>query len=128
MKEDKQRILLIDDSIHECRTYGSILRTNGHDCVIVHNGLQGLETLENDPKIGLVILDLVMPLMRGEEVLTLIRSKSDYDKIPVVLMSASRNMDEIMVLLDEGGAAEFLSKPIRPKEIISVCEKYLKKK
>ena len=119
------KILLVDDSVQDSRVYTSVLRNNGYDTVVAQNGIEALSVLE-EQEIAMVFLDLVMPVMRGQEFLSILRGNKKYDQIPIVVMSSNKNMDEVMTLMEEEGAQEFLHKPLRPIDMINAIKKFLK--
>jgi CheY-like chemotaxis protein len=83
------RILVVEDdagirdSVEEC------LATEGHDIASVANGAEALEWLAREPAPDLVVLDLVMPVMNGAELIARLRADPRLAAVPVVLMTAA---------------------------------------
>ena len=80
----KQKILIIDDDADLCRLLRNNLSQEGYDVCVCHDGITGLREFE-DSDYQLVILDIMLPLKNGYEVLERIREKS---VVPVLMLTA----------------------------------------
>jgi len=89
-----------DDSIRE--VLAEVLRDEGYDVACASNGEQALSELRKDRQPDLMLLDLMMPVMSGWELLELLQENADLARIPVVVVSA----------MTAPGACEHLAKPI----------------
>ena len=122
-----KKILLIEDNpdIHLMIKY--VLMRVGFELYSAYDGVEGLEKIrEINP--DLIILDLMMPRMGGEEVFAhLMEDKEfeDYRAIPVIMLTArvtpQHKVDELL----EKGLAAFLSKPFGQPELINVIQNIL---
>jgi CheY-like chemotaxis protein len=81
-------ILIVDDEFGIVEAIRDFLQDEGYRTAIALNGWQALELMAVEPPI-LVLLDYMMPVMNGNEVLEKMRSTPALKDIPVVLMSAS---------------------------------------
>ncbi|MEX2578662.1 MAG: adenylate/guanylate cyclase domain-containing protein, partial [Verrucomicrobiales bacterium] len=106
------RILVVDDTEVNCDLMMRRLTAEGHEVSCAANGFEGLK-LCREGGFDLVLLDLVMPEMRGDEMLTVIKSDPFLRAIPVIMVSATRQHEEVVVCL-ELGAEDYLSKPCNP--------------
>jgi DNA-binding response OmpR family regulator len=108
------RVLIIDDDVELCRLLAERLSTEDFSIEAIHNGQSGLErVLANDYE--LVILDLMLPGMKGLEVLRHLRERST---VPVLILTArGEDVDRILGL--EIGADDYLPKPFNPRELIA---------
>ena len=96
-------IAIIDDDIYIGNMLEEVLRGNGYDVMRAYSGTEALYMLQNR-KPDLVLLDLMLPGLSGEEVLPHI------ENIPVIVLSAKVDIqDKISLLL--GGAADYMTKP-----------------
>ncbi|HLV41618.1 MAG TPA: response regulator transcription factor [Brumimicrobium sp.] len=112
-------VLIIDDEeeIRELLDYN--LKKNGFLTFMAANGKDGLASLvENKSKINLILLDVMMPIMDGIEVCELIRKDSKYDDVLICFLTA-RNEDYSQVAGLDAGADDYISKPLKPKVLIS---------
>lgn len=120
------KILIIDDEedIRELLSYN--LRKEGFIVESAENGELGLSIL-NSFKPELVLLDVMMPGMDGIEVCEAIRSKEGFQNTLICFLTA-RNEDYSQIAGLEAGADDFVSKPIRPKVLISRIKALLRRK
>jgi two-component system response regulator CpxR len=106
------RLLIVDDDVELCELVDQYLHSQGFQIDAVHDGLAGVErALSGD--YALVILDVMLPGIRGFEVLRQIRAKS---ALPVIMLTAhGDDVDRIVGL--EIGADDYLPKPYNPREL-----------
>ena len=113
----KCKVLLADDSEFCCQVLKDMLEKFSYEVVTVENGVLALDKLkEPDSQFDLIILDLLMPIKSGKEVLEDLREDEILRKIPVIVVSAVNDQNIISEWL-ELGAKDFISKPIRIKHI-----------
>lgn len=112
-------IAIIDDDIYIGNMIEEVLRSNGYDVLRAYSGTEALYLLlQNRP--DLVLLDLMLPGLSGEEVLPHI------DNIPVIVLSAKVDVqDKISLLL--GGAADYMTKPFDTGELLARIAVQLRK-
>lgn len=106
------RVLVIDDDAELCHLLKEYLTPEGYDVDAVHSGIEGLErALAAEPAI--VILDVMLPDIRGFEVLRRLRGQSS---VPVLMLTARGDeLDRILGL--QMGADDYLPKPFNPREL-----------
>jgi DNA-binding response OmpR family regulator len=115
-----QQILVADDEPALLRLLEFVLGRKGYDIHGVATGKAAVEYLiSNRP--DLVILDVMMPGLDGYEVLSFIRSDESLAGIPVVMLTARAQLDDIQKGLSLGADA-YLAKPFDPEELLSVVE------
>ncbi|MFP2961691.1 response regulator [Myxococcus sp. 1LA] len=100
-----KRLLIVDDELAIVEALQDILSVEGYDIVTAFNGAEGLHRMA-DARPDLVLLDLMMPVMDGREMLRRMREDPGLQGIPVVVMSAGRISDE-----ERRSSARFLAKP-----------------
>jgi CheY-like chemotaxis protein len=100
-----KRLLIVDDELAIVEALQDILSVEGYDVITAFNGVDGLQRMA-DSKPDLVLLDLMMPVMDGREMLRRMREDSRLSAVPVVVMSAGRISDE-----ERRSSARFLAKP-----------------
>jgi CheY-like chemotaxis protein len=120
----KVKILTIDDS----KVIRKILKNAFSDfnCA-VFEGSDGEDGLQKAAEIkpDLIILDIDMPVMNGWDTLASIRFNKALEKIPVIMLTANAD-EENVNRADALGVAEFVKKPFTLKEIITQVGKYVK--
>lgn len=117
------KILIIDDDARNIFALKATLKAKGFDCLTAMSAQQGLAFLHNSEKIGIVLIDMMMPDMDGYEAIPKI--KKDNGKIPVVAVTAQAMVGDREKCL-QAGADDYISKPINVDKLMEVLKKYLK--
>ncbi|MCX4313383.1 MAG: response regulator transcription factor [Clostridia bacterium] len=104
-----KNILIIDDDIHIGNLLEKALTDEGYGVMRAYSGTEAIYVLSQS-KPDLVLLDLMLPGLSGEEVLTHIKN------IPVIVLSAKIDVDNKIGLL-RGGAVDYVTKPFHVKEL-----------
>ena len=105
------RILIIDDDVHIGNMLEELLTREGYRVFRAYSGTEALRAL-SAAKPDLVLLDLMLPGLSGEEVLPKIQG------VPVIVLSAKVDVESKVSLL-LGGAADYMTKPFDPKELLA---------
>ena len=123
---EKKRILLIDDEKDLCFFLKANLENTGEFDVIVSNrGEKGIELAQRE-KPDLILLDILMPGMSGDEVAEILLENSATAKIPIIFLTAMVTKEEIGdVALEKRGGRNFMAKPITTEEIVGAIKKVL---
>ena len=112
-------IAVIDDDIYIGNMLEELLRGNDYDVLRAYSGTEAVLLLSHS-KPDLVLLDLMLPGLSGEEVLPHI------ENIPVIVLSAKVDVqDKVNLLL--GGAADYMTKPFDTKELLARITVQLRK-
>ncbi|MEY3764252.1 MAG: hypothetical protein RLZ42_912 [Armatimonadota bacterium] len=114
------RILVADDEPALLRLLEFVLGRRGYIIQGVTNGTAAVEILKTESP-DLVILDVMMPGLDGYEVLTYIRETAHLEGLPVVMLTARAQLDDIQLGLSLGADA-YLAKPFDPEDLLSVVE------
>src|SRR5260221_14722103 len=110
MATDLPGILIVDDNEDNRYTLQLLLETDGHERnVCAASASQGIDLIEKE-KFSLILLDLMMPDLNGDEVLKVISSDPDRRDIPVIMISADTDVDKVSQCI-ELGADDYLPKP-----------------
>ena len=113
-------ILVVDDSAVMRAILARTLRLSGLRIDSIHeasNGQEALRVLARE-SIGLVLLDINMPVMGGEELVARIRAEPAMAELPLLVISAERNEKRICRLRERG--AKFVHKPFTPEGLREV--------
>lgn len=115
------KLLLVDDDIELVELLTELLRLEGFQVEIAHNGQQALNKL--DSSYDLVLLDIMMPVLNGVETLKQLRQRFD---IPVMMLTARGNeIDRVLGL--ELGADDYLPKPFNDRELVARIKAILRR-
>lgn len=93
------------------------LESEGHEVVTATDGEAVLALLAQRTP-DLVVLDSMMPIISGMEVLKTIKQSSATKNIPVVMLTARKGEADIVAAL-EAGASDYLTKPFMPQELVT---------
>lgn len=120
-----KQILIIEDDIHIGNVLEEALTKEGYGISRAYSGTEALYVL-SDAKPDLILLDLMLPGLNGEEVLPQITEKEHSKGIPVIVVSAKADIDRKVELL-LGGAADYVTKPFSMKELLARISVQLRK-
>lgn len=110
------KILIADDDPIVVEILKFRLEGASHAVSVARDGEQALIHIK-ESRPDLVILDSMMPIMSGPEVLSELKADKDLKDIPVVMLTARNGEADIIAGL-EGGASEYLTKPFLPQELL----------
>ena len=116
----RPNILIVDDEFGLAETLGEVLATMGYEVSIAVNGKLGLASVQQS-RPDAILLDVMMPVMTGPEMLAALRAAEDYHDIPVILMSAlvsQATLDEVRPSI-----TDFLQKPFTIEQLKSALGK-----
>ena len=108
------KILIVEDDVNINNLLKEALSGNGYTCGQAFSGTEAALWLEKE-SWALVLLDLMLPGMTGEEVLGMIRRQGN---VPVIVLTAKDAMEEKLELLTNG-ADDYITKPFEPMELIA---------
>jgi two-component system, OmpR family, alkaline phosphatase synthesis response regulator PhoP len=122
----KVRVLIVDDEpdIVELLKYN--LQSEGYDCLTAPNGEKALELVEKH-KPDLILLDVMMPKMDGMEVCRKIKENPKLSDIFIIFLTA-RGEEYSEIAGFEMGADDYITKPIKPRLLMSRVKAVLKRK
>ncbi len=103
----KRRILVVEDDCTIRETIAELLQEEGYGVTCAGNGVEALAALAHEEAPGLILLDLMMPVMNGWELRDALSHDPRLSRIPVVVVSAGTAADAAASL----GADAFLPKP-----------------
>jgi CheY-like chemotaxis protein len=119
LPEGAATVLVIDDDIAVREYVDHYLSNEGFNIALASGGQEGLEKAR-ELKPDVITLDILMPDIDGWSVLSALKSDPELRDIPVVVMSMVEDRSTGVKL----GAAEYLSKPVDPKRLTSIINKY----
>ena len=108
-----QRVLVIEDDAKTAELVRMYLERDGFDVLLAENGEDGLRQALGAPPPDLVVLDGLLPVLDGLEVLRRLRERS---RVPVILLTARTTESDRLAGLD-GGADDYVPKPFSPREL-----------
>jgi CheY-like chemotaxis protein len=112
-----KNILVIDDNIKTVKLVESRLKANGYEVISSTSGIQGLEKAKKELP-DLILLDIMMPDMNGYEVIEKLKKDGDTKSIPVIMLTARREIEDIEKSMFVYGAVGYISKPFSAHELL----------
>ncbi|MBC8459302.1 MAG: two-component system response regulator [Deltaproteobacteria bacterium] len=124
--EKRSKVLVVDDEEKNLRLMEALLLPMGYEVIMANNGEEALEKVQEIPP-DVILLDIMMPKMDGFEVARRLKEEEDTSIIPIVMVTALREVDDRVKAL-EVGADDFLSKPVDKTELKARVQSLLKVK
>ncbi len=120
----KKVILIIDDNTRNIFALSAVLRSRAYSCVSAVDMKEAFSIMEERNDIGVILLDMMMPVMDGYEALPKIRSLPDYADIPIIAVTAQAMVGDRERCLN-AGASDYISKPVDIEVLTKTISLYL---
>ncbi len=117
-------ILFIDDNISIGKILKLYLETDGNKLVYFENAPAAIDWLNQGNRPTVIITDVYMPLMSGNEFLAYLKNNPLYKDIPVIFLSSEESTRQ-RISAFKGGAEDYVVKPFNPLELKARLQKYL---
>jgi DNA-binding response OmpR family regulator len=124
MYEPKKKILVIDDLPENVFMLQDRLENEGYEVLTAYNGKSGIEKAQVEVP-DLILLDVMMPDINGFEVCKTLVNDSSTAEIPIILVTAKTDAEDIKEGLD-AGANDYIKKPINKIELLARVKSELK--
>ena len=110
------KILAVDDDMINLKLLKSMLKKLGNVIEVVEasNGSDAIGVLKSRDDIDLILLDIIMPVMNGIEMLKVVRADDNLKQLPIIVLTTDETKKSEAL---EFGANGFLMKPIRAEEL-----------
>lgn len=122
---EKKRILIVEDDNFVAEVYLAKLSEMGYETVLAQNGEEGLVELKKG-KIDLILLDILMPIMNGIEMLEEVKKNEEWKNIPVILLTNIGEKESIQKVRDMGVKNYLIKSHFTPAEVIEKVESVFK--
>jgi signal transduction histidine kinase/ActR/RegA family two-component response regulator len=117
-------ILLVEDNTANIRTLSSYLTAKGYRTILAENGKEAIEIVGRSPP-DLIVMDIQMPEMDGLEAMSWIRNDPQFAQMPIVALTALAMEGDREKCL-AAGANEYLTKPVKLKQLSATIQQLLK--
>jgi len=117
-------VLYIEDDLHSQRLVKKLLTSQGYEVIVADDGLEGL-SMARQHQPQLILIDINLPLLDGQEITTRLRSMPDFAHTPIIALTANNSpgsREQALV----AGCNGFLTKPIDVGEFYGQIANYLK--
>ena len=118
MVDNKLKVLAVDDDMINLKLLKVMLMKapNVYQVVEAKNGADAIGILKAQDDIDIILLDIIMPVMGGIEMLQTIRADESLRQLPVIILTTDETKKTEAL---ECGANGFLMKPVREKDVIN---------
>ncbi len=114
-----RKILVVDDDIRNIFALTAALEQKGAHIEVARNGKEALAKLKDEPRMDLVLMDIMMPEMDGYQATREIRKQKRFAKLPIIAVTAKATKNDRELCM-EAGANDYLAKPIDLDQLFSV--------
>lgn len=125
-KTRKVKIQVTDDEPNIVQTLKDRLEMNDFEVVVAHNGSDGLKIAEQE-KPDVILLDVIMPVMNGLEMLEMLR-KQPWGQEPSVIMLTARSQTQDIARANACGIDDYIIKPFDLSELLEKIESILEQR
>jgi len=116
-------VLVVDDFASVRFYHANLLRQAGYRSIDARDGFEAFEKLRQQ-KVDLILLDMIMPKMSGEEFIRKIRATPEFSKIPLLVITSEAVGDKIREFSSDGPLG-FAMKPVIPGTLLEAVRKLL---
>ncbi len=118
MQKNDLVVLAVDDDLINLKLLKSMLKKSGRvqEVIEAKNGSDAIGVLKSRNDIDLILLDIIMPIMGGLEMLKVVRADDNLRQLPILVLTTDETKKSEAL---EFGANGFLMKPIRSDELMS---------
>ncbi|MDN9009328.1 response regulator [Brevibacillus laterosporus] len=121
-----KRVLVVDDDNRNVFALTTTLEREGFKVIAASNGRECLEILDNVQHMDIILMDIMMPEMDGYEAMQAIRQKADMKNVPIIALTAKAMKYDREKCL-KAGASDYISKPLKTSQLLSVMRVWLVK-
>ncbi len=119
----KKRILVVDDEPDIVETIKYLVESEGYSCLTAFDGESALN-IAKEEKPDLIILDVMLPKINGYKVCRLLKFDAKYKNIPILMITARTQQEDILIG-EETGANEYITKPFDINNVLNKINSYL---
>jgi CheY-like chemotaxis protein len=117
-------VLLVDDDARNIFALSSVLERHGMHVLTATTGREAIELIGENPKISIVLMDIMMPEMDGYETIAQIRARGAFRRLPIVALTAKAMKGDREKCL-EAGASDYLAKPVNTEQLLTMLRMWL---
>jgi two-component system chemotaxis response regulator CheY len=118
----KKHVFTVDDSKTMRAMVSCTLKNAGYEVTEAQNGTEAITLLDGGIRPDVILTDLNMPYMDGFDLLRFLRSKPEFDSVPVLLLTTESD-EQDKALGKALGATGWVSKPFNPEKLVQVINR-----
>jgi HAMP domain-containing protein/signal transduction histidine kinase/CheY-like chemotaxis protein len=119
-----RKVLIVDDDLRNIFALTTVLERQNMVVSFAENGRDGIELLEKDPSIEIVLMDIMMPEMDGYDTMRAIRNINQFKSLPIITLTAKAmkgDRDKCFA----AGASDYITKPVDVAQLLSLMRVWL---
>jgi CheY-like chemotaxis protein len=121
-----KKVLIVDDDLRNIFALTSALERQGMEVLYAENGRSGIDVLQQNPSIEIVLMDIMMPEMDGYDTMHAIRKIPQFKSLPIITLTAKAmkgDRDKCIA----AGASDYITKPVDIPQLLSLMRVWLYK-
>jgi CheY-like chemotaxis protein len=119
-----KKVLIVDDDVRNIFAVASLLERFDVEVVFAENGRRGIEVLEANADVDVVLMDIMMPEMDGYATMRTIRRRDRFATLPIIALTAKAMMGDREKCL-QAGASDYVTKPVENDQLLAVLRVWL---
>jgi CheY-like chemotaxis protein len=121
-----RKVLIVDDDLRNIFALSSVLERQQMEVLFAENGRDGIEVLEKNPSIEIVLMDIMMPEMDGYDTMRAIRRIPKFKLLPIITLTAKAMKGDRDKCIS-AGASDYITKPVDVAQLLSLLRVWLHK-
>lgn len=117
-----KKVLVVDDSQTVRQQVSIALSQAGYEVLEAGDGVEGFDKISGDQEIKLVVCDVNMPRMNGLEMVEKVRGDSQFDKLPIVMLT-TEGAPQLIARAKKAGAKGWIVKPFKADLLVKAVDK-----
>ncbi len=123
----RKRILFIEDEEVFVDMFGKKLTDEGYEVLVENNGTHGFERAQQEENLDLIITDAMLPGINGKDLIASIHTATKTASVPIFVISASVDDDDMGEIISAGATRAFLKTKIVPSQLVDEVRAFFKK-
>jgi HAMP domain-containing protein/signal transduction histidine kinase/DNA-binding response OmpR family regulator len=119
-----KKVLIVDDDVRNVFALASVFEGRGMEVLFAENGREGLDALQKNPDVDLVLMDIMMPEMDGYETTRAVRELPEFKALPIVALTAKAMKGDREKSI-ASGASDYITKPVDVDQLLSLMRVWL---
>jgi CheY-like chemotaxis protein len=121
-----KKVLIVDDDVRNIFALTSVLERYEMQILYAENGKDGIEVLQSNADIDIILMDVMMPEMDGYETMRAIRKMRKFKSLPMIALTAKAMKGDREKCID-AGASDYITKPVDTEQLLSLLRVWLYK-
>lgn len=117
-------VLIVDDDVRNIFALTSLLEQHEMEVLFAENGREGIEMLQANRDVAIVLMDVMMPELDGYETTRLIRQQERFRSLPIIALTAKAMQGDREKCI-EAGASDYITKPVDTEQLLTLLRLWL---